>query len=777
MNFALTAKQRVTKDRLPWTLIATLFAATLLLTAILAWFWYARMQAATQRQMALDLLWQEQTIRQGFVFNQHILENWTHDLRDGNPSEVSQFQARVEKLLKENAALVSVDFVSGAGRRTTSAPTQKERPDVLPPLSAPEVTAAIVAAYAKGVPTYSRVFTADSPLWALVIPVAADSSSSGVVVAIYDLNRVLEQEVPWWFVQRYDLELFDADGRRLSPHDTEHADNANDIHTLNFGPETSGLVLYVARHPYGNWWATQGGLLAAITLLGAVVAWLLRILHRRIHERIEARRALSDELRFREAMENSLLTGLVAFDLQGRISYVNPAFCKMVQFDAEELLSVGAPFPFWSSEHLVPCQHSHEMMMQSDSVLDGHSAHYCRKDGSGLTVRLFSSALVDGEGIARGWMVSLYDVTIFLEQREALSVSRAQLYTILAGLEAAVSVSMHEDGRLLFRNSHHSMIFPMQSDGECCLLPWNGVPREPQTHAGDFFDPTNNCWYHLERRTIRWIDGASVQLDIARDITAERRSVQAARERDDLLQHTARLASLAEFASGIAHEINQPLSAIANYTAVAKSFLQSQPLRLDKVLEAVTLAGEESRRTGQIIHSLRGLIQKRRAQHELHNLHDLLSEPLALLAPQLQQHDVDIIVRGPLKSIVIECDAVMIEQVLLNLIRNALEAVSNLQRPLPRDAVVVRVDSDALGVTLCVSDRGTGIADPDRLFKAFYTTKAEGMGLGLAICRTVIESHGGRIWAEPNPKGGTRFSFRLPRPAMPNQALRQETKP
>jgi signal transduction histidine kinase len=113
----------------------------------------------------------------------------------------------------------------------------------------------------------------------------------------------------------------------------------------------------------------------------------------------------------------------------------------------------------------------------------------------------------------------------------------------------------------------------------------------------------------------------------------------------------------------------------------------------------------------------------------------------------------------------IDCDAVMIEQVVVNLLRNALEAVATLPAP-PPDAVTVQVEGDAESVAIRVSDRGPGIADPARLFQPFYTTKPEGMGLGLAICRTVVESHGGRLWAEDNPGGGAQLTVRLPRSTL-----------
>jgi len=175
----------------------------------------------------------------------------------------------------------------------------------------------------------------------------------------------------------------------------------------------------------------------------------------------------------------------------------------------------------------------------------------------------------------------------------------------------------------------------------------------------------------------------------------------------------------------------------------------------------VHLMGEESHRAGKIIHSMRSFIQKRAIRHDVHNLTDLLKQPLLLLAPLAERLNAGIAVQVPDERILVECDAVMIEQVLFNLIRNGLEAVASSTHPELVNAVVVQIARDPDTVTVSVSDRGSGIQDPGKLFQPFYTTKQEGMGLGLAICRTVIESHGGRLWAESNPEGGACFKFRL----------------
>jgi C4-dicarboxylate-specific signal transduction histidine kinase len=411
---------------------------------------------------------------------------------------------------------------------------------------------------------------------------------------------------------------------------------------------------------------------------------------------------------------------------------------------------------------LAECQEAHDAMLRGDNPANGRRLNLLGSDGTILSVRLFASPLVDGDSSPSGWMVSLYDTTELQKEREALAASREQLYTVLSGLEAAVSVSARADGRLLFRNRHHSDLFRFDAEGDCCLMCWPGLEHGSDAKAVEFLDRRSGRWYHVERRTILWVDSSQVILDIATDVSAEREAADTARERDELLQHTARLASLAEFASGIAHELNQPLAAIANYSAAADSFMEAAPLQLAKAQEAVRRMGDESRRAGKIIHSMRSFIQKRTSRHDTHKLYSLLTEPLALLAPLAQRLHVAIEVDADDREIEIECDGVMIEQVLFNLLRNALEAMAGRDRASNREAIVVRIEREDDSVTVSVSDCGPGLSAPDKLFQPFYTTKSDGMGLGLAICRTVIESHGGRLWGESIPGGGARFSFRLP---------------
>jgi len=629
--------------RWPWIAASLLLTLGLFVSTILGWLWYADQRDAEARRSSLDLLWLEQTLQQTLELNQRFLANWAHDLIPPSQSATTEFLSRADGLVKRNAGLVAVDYLDASGKRVTGVPEAVQRPSQLPPLSDPLIGEAIARSRTLGKPAYSRVIEQGAPLWVLVVPIEDDSGRHGSLLATYDLDRLLEQEVPWWFVQRYDLALVDRNNKRLSPRDGALPDASGPVHTLTFGPDDSGLALWAGPHADARPQVLLAVLAIAVVLFGLLIIWLLRLLQRWLRERHAAQRALSD--------------------------------------------------------------------------------------------------------------------------------SRAQLYAVLAGLEAAVSVSSADDGRLLFRNRHHGEVLPLEAEGECCLLPRLQPPLEARTRSAEFLDPVDQRWYHLERRAMQWVDGSTVLLDIVRDITAERQAAHTARERDELLQHTARLASLAELASGIAHELNQPLAAIANYSAVAENVLRSESPQMQRVEDAVARMGEEAHRAGQIIQSLRSFIQKRAVEHRTHRVLDLLDEPLALLHPLAERLQLAVQVQSRSPSACIDCDGVMIEQVLFNLLRNAMEAVAALGRQPAPDAVCVQIDEDGDGVTICVADRGAGIADPGKLFRPFYTTKSEGMGLGLAICRTVVESHGGRLWADAQPGGGARLWFRLPRASAPAAGL------
>jgi hypothetical protein len=749
--------QRLIQSRWPWLVASLLLTVTLFVSTTVGWFWYVDQRDSAARILSLDLLWLEQTVTQSLNDNQRMMEIWAHDLEKPSPRNIAEFLTLSDGMMKENQAIIAIDFVDKNGRRVAGLPTYSDRPQKLPPLTDPLVSEAIQHCIALKKAVYSRVIEQYAPLWVLAVPITDELPNEGVVLVTYDLDQLLSLQVPWWFVQRYDLSLVDRDNKLLSPHDGFVMEPGSNIHKLNFGPDNSGLSLRASTHATGHSEKPLILLSAAVIAFGVLIIWLMRVLQRWLRERQAAQQALQHELRFREAMEQSLVTGLMAFDTEGKIIYVNRALSTMLGLRPEQLVGTSAPFAFWPPHYFSDCAAAHAAMLRGDNPENGRRLNVIDSSGTQLSVRLFASPLVSG--VVNGWMVSLYDTTELQKEREALASSREQLYAVLSGLDAAVFVSRISDAQLLFRNNQHSDLFQFQADAECCLIAWPGLRHSTQITAMEFRE--GDRWYHLERRTILWVDNSPVLLDIATDISSEHAAEETARQRDELLNHTARLANLAEFATGIAHELNQPLAAITTYSAVASSYLESNPLKLEKILEAVQSIGNESDRAGKIIHSMRNFIQKRAIKHDQHNLFDLLSAPLLLLKPVAQRLDFGITVEAPERNIIIECDAVMIEQVLLNLIRNGLEAVSTIRQTHVEEAVKIQIRRENDSVTVGVSDCGPGIVDPEKLFQPFFTTKTEGMGLGLAICRTVIESHGGKLWAEKNRIGGASFYFKL----------------
>lgn len=331
----------------------------------------------------------------------------------------------------------------------------------------------------------------------------------------------------------------------------------------------------------------------------------------------------------------------------------------------------------------------------------------------------------------------------------------ALLSALVEALPHPVYVQESSSGAFLYGNRHFRRTFsePPQLEGE-----------------GEFHDAAADRWYVLRSHPLSWIDGRKVSLCVLSDVTEERRARELIAKHRDAAHRTARLIALGEFASALAHELNQPLAAIATTNHSCMRMVQSGNANPEELLQALHICRDQAKRAGKIIQRLRGLLRHPGPALAAQDLNQLVEAVLELAEPGAREAGVSFERALSAEPPLVRADRLLIEQAALNLVRNAVEAVQDLAAERRRVTVATRIEADGSG-TLAVSDLGDGVPAQVRehLFGPFVTTKRGGLGLGLSICRSVVEAHGGAIRHEdngshePNGARGARFAFTLPR--------------
>ncbi len=260
-----------------------------------------------------------------------------------------------------------------------------------------------------------------------------------------------------------------------------------------------------------------------------------------------------------------------------------------------------------------------------------------------------------------------------------------------------------------------------------------------------------------------WLDERRIFTGFIHDITQRQKVERRLQDLQSELAHVGRVSEMASFASSLAHELNQPLTAIANYCEAARDLLDNGSDRetLDTVQEALDEASKESVRAGQIVRRLRNFISRGETEQRVESLGRLITEANALALVGSREHGIEVQVQLDPDADLVFVDRIQIQQVLTNLIRNAIDAMIDSSQK----SLIIRTAAEPQDyVTVTVEDTGPGISESvvAELFQPFVTSKSAGMGIGLSICRTIVESHGGRIWFEERPGGGTAFHFTLP---------------
>ena len=496
----------------------------------------------------------------------------------------------------------------------------------------------------------------------LCLPVITEGELTGYTVATYSLNEILVNMVGPQLTRSQEVSFTESDGTRLAMHGTARRGSRVFIAKQLIDLPGHTMVLRM-----DSWRGAPdlfpNVLTALVTAMALALVTVLTMLARDMRRRQRVELDLADALAFRKAMEDSLVTGLRARDKEGCITYVNPAFCEMVGFEAHELIGKSIPAPYWPPEMVDEYGQRQALRLAGNAPpREGAESVFMRKNGERFAVMIFEAPLINALGEQTGWMGAVLDIS---EQRRVEEVSRAS---------------------------------------------------------------------------------------------------------QERLQATARLATVGEMASLLSHELNQPLAAISSYATGSMNLLKdaavTDPQLVDTLSSAIQRIGQQAERAGKVIKSVHDFVRRRDQAREAVTPRALLDDVMPLVSLQARKLGVRVVVNCAPDLPAVLCDRTMVEQVLLNLARNGMQAMAEdtSHKVLTLSVQPAASNASNRWLAFSVADLGHGIAQEvaEKLFTPFFTTKQEGMGLGLSLCRTVVEQHGGFLSHRANAPRGTVFSFTLP---------------
>jgi len=789
--------------------LGPLLSVLLFLAAIISAFWYLRNEEIERETESVerDSEITQQQIGLRLIQNQEALVRMAREFA-GHHVDSAQFVAQTSAFTRDRPELTQISWID-AHRALKS--TQWAMPYRLGPGAVPmqavlplegrrnEAEAAFRTARQTRTPVYSRAFfdPGGTAVFQLYVPLVDRGAFSGALVAEYSVDALLRHFVPADAAKRHLMSIVDDTDRRLASTVTSppgrpptQASISSDVPLT---PVRNGLLLRTQG------FRTSIGLIGntlfwMVVALSVLTVWMLLGTLRYVRRRAQMQDALVQETNFRRAMENSMPTGMRAMDLQGRITYVNAAFCQMLGHSSADLIGRTPPYPYWPPDRIEENGRLLHQELQGRSPAGGIEVKMMRRDGTQFDARLYVSPLVDPKGQQTGWMSSITNITEAKRIRDQLSASHERFTTVLEGLDASVSVLSVQQYELLFANRSYRLWFGGDARGHTQLAagvspsdfapleddvvdPLSGLPTaelaDSGAHPCEVHVDGLDKWFDVRARYLQWTDGRLAQMLIATDITARVRAEEQAAAQAEKAQVTSRLVTMGEMASSLAHELNQPLTAITNYCNGMVSRVAADSIGQADLVAALQKTAHQATRAGQIIHRIRAFVKRSEPQRQRADARAIVDDAVELAGIELRRRNVAIrtYVAQHLPPLMV--DPILIEQVLLNLLKNAAEAIDNAALPPARRQIELRVvprhtPEEGGVVEFSVADLGPGLQDGviDRLYEAFFSTKAEGLGIGLSLCRTIVESHRGRLRAENSYNGpqvvGCRFAFTLP---------------
>ena len=794
--------------------LGPLLAVMLFLAAVVAAFSYLRIEEIDREQQAVkrDVEYAQQRLRLRLLERQEQLMRLGRDISN-KEVDAEEFISQAESLVNQYPELLAVSWIDSKRRvkvayvsASANAAQVRGAGQLLKP---GETDGTYGLAHDLRQPVYSRPLNTldnsnyNAPTLQLMVPLDEQGKFGGVIMGEYSIDGLLRFGVPTEVAAKYAVTLEDDKNTVLAGNLPPARNPAASLlpwssnaasYEIPVSPVGNGLLIR-AQGYRASLGVVGSGFFWLVSALSALTVWMLLGTWRHTRRRVQAQQALVSETNFRRAMENSMLTGMRALDLQGRITYVNPAFCQMTGLSEAELVGCTPPFPHWPEAELDTMMGRLDDELHGRTPPGGFEVRVKRKNGQIFDARMYVSPLIDPRGQQTGWMTSMTDITEPKRIREELTASYERFTTVLEGLDAAVSVAPLGSEELLFANRLYRSWFGAEVSGHLNLIAQAGVPATPptddaldavdglaglptdtlttaQTENAETFVPALDKWLEVRSRYLTWVDGRLAQMVIATDITPRRHAEEQAAQQNERAQTASRLITMGEMASSVAHELNQPLTAINNYCNGMVSRIKGQQISNDDLLVALEKTAKQAHRAGQIIQRIRSFVKRSEPNRTSADVATLVSNAMELGDIELRRHNVRLshYIAARLPAIMV--DPILIEQVLINLMKNAAESIAQAQLPTARRSVELRVVprtiEDQSVVEFSVLDSGCGLSPEvmGRLYEAFYSTKAEGMGIGLKLCRSIVESHQGRMTAENLYNGdevaGCRFTFWIP---------------
>ena len=494
--------------------------------------------------------------------------------------------------------------------------------------------------------------------------------------------------------------------------------------------------------------------------------------------------ALYRDVREREAKIRRLvdanIIGIIIWDLEGRILEANDAFLHIVGYCREDLVSGHLRWtditpPEWLDRHerwWIP-----ELKMMGS--VQPFEKEYFRKDGSRVPV-LMGGTLFDESG-SQGVSFVL-DLTERKRAEQELRASEERFRTLV---QFSFDVYWESDAQHRFTRQEfaESVVDTPARGSELGKTRWEVPYLEPDAEAWRKHRETLDAHlpfrdFELARPTPdggkRYVSVSGLPVfdengrftgyrGVGRHITERKLAEQALREAQTELAHVNRVTTMGQLTASIAHEVNQPITAAVTNAYAALRWLRTSPPDLEEVRQALDQIIESGRRAGDVIGGIRALIKKAPPRSSRFDLNEAILDVITLTRSEVLKHGVALQTELATSLPSVDGDRVQLQQVILNLIMNAAEAMSDLGAE-TRELLISTQTEAAGGVLVAVRDSGPGLdlTSAHRVFEAFYTTKSAGLGMGLAICRSIIEAHGGQLWASANEPRGAVFQFTLP---------------